>query len=201
MISRIELCIKVPNSIYVACSGGADSMAAVDFFRRGRKKVTIAHFNHGTKHGVGAQNLVTEFAEDEGIEIASAHIQGRKPRGRSWEDWWREKRYEFLHSLPGAVVTAHNLNDAVEWWIMSSLHGQGRLIPTRKGNVIRPFLTTPKLSLHKWCHSKHVPYVNDPGNSNERYARSIVRHQLMPQALRINPGLYKTVRKKLRMTA
>jgi len=201
VIKRIELCTNVPNSIYVACSGGADSMAAVDFFRRGRKQVTIAHFNHGTNHGIGAQNLVIEFAEDEGIEIASAQIQGRKPRGRSWEDWWREKRYEFLHSLPGTVVTAHNLDDAVEWWIMSSLHGQGRLIPSRKENVIRPFLTTPKLSLHKWCDAKNVPYVIDPGNSNDRYARSIVRHHLMPQALRINPGLYKTVRKKLRMTA
>jgi tRNA(Ile)-lysidine synthase len=173
----------------------------MDFFRRGRKQVTIAHFDHGTQHGRGARNLVLEWAEEECIELVESRSSGKKPSGRSWEDWWRQKRYEFLHSLPGTVVTAHNLDDAVEWWIMSSLHGTGRLIPIRKENVIRPFLTTPKLSLHRWCDSRDVPYSNDPANSDERHTRSIVRHRLLPQALRVNPGLYKTVRKKLRPPA
>ncbi len=201
MINRIELCTKVPNSVYVACSGGADSMAAVDFFRRGRKKVTIAHFDHGTEHGEDARNLVLEWAKVEGIDVVESRTDESKPPGRSWEDWWRQKRYEFLHGLPGPVVTGHNLDDAIEWWIMSSLHGTGRLIPLSRDNVIRPFLTTPKRVLHKWCDNRDIPYLEDPGNTDPRYTRSVVRHSLMPHALKVNPGLYKTIRKKLRMTA
>ena len=172
-------------------------MAAVDFFRRGRKEVIIAHFDHGTEHGEDAQNLVLEWAESEGVPVVRERITGRKPHGRSWEDWWRQQRYSFLHNLPGPVVTGHNLDDAVEWWIMSSLHGTGRLVPKVKQNVIRPFLTTPKSVLVGWCDRKSVPYLNDPANHSDRFTRSIVRHKLIPEALKVNPGLFKTVRKKL----
>ena len=196
-LKYIDLCLKVPNKVYVACSGGPDSMAAVDFFRRGRKDVTIAHFDHGTEHGEDAQNLVLEWAKSEGIPVVSKKIRGHKPSGKSWEDWWRQQRYSFLHDLPGLVVTGHNLDDAVEWWIMSSLHGMGKTIPKTKQNVIRPFLTTPKKNLEAWCEKNHIPFVSDPSNCSDRFTRAIVRHRLMPEALKVNPGLFKTIRKKI----
>ncbi len=38
---------KIPKDIAIAVSGGADSMAAVDFLRKNRN-LTVLHYNHGT---------------------------------------------------------------------------------------------------------------------------------------------------------
>ena len=53
----------------------------------------------------------------------------------------------------GYLVTAHHLNDVVEGWIWSSMHGEGKIIEpeqsfmTDDGNLcylIRPFLLSKK---------------------------------------------------------
>ena len=102
-----------------------------------------------------------------------------------------------MNTIPGKKITCHHLNDVAEWWIFSSLNGSGKLIPYENGDVIRPFLTTPKESLVSWCKRKSVPFVTDPGNKNLRFARSRIRNQIMPEALKINPGLLKVLKKKL----
>ena len=62
-----------------------------------------------------------------------------------------------------------NLDDCLEWYLFTSLHGNGRLIPYRRGNVIRPFLTTPKSSFVRWCEKNSVEYLTDPGNYDEKF--------------------------------
>ena len=39
----------------LACSGGRDSMSALEFLVRGRREVTVAYFNHSTPHGEDAE--------------------------------------------------------------------------------------------------------------------------------------------------
>jgi tRNA(Ile)-lysidine synthase len=121
-----------------------------------------------------------------------------KPKEKSWEEHWRDERYNWLKS-EGAfpILTGHNLDDAVETWIWSSMHGEGKVMPFRNGSILRPLLITKKSTLQKWCDSHEVPYFRDPGNEDRKYMRSIVRHDIMPHALKVNPGLYKVVKKKV----
>ena len=51
----IKLLGKIPDKIYVACSGGVDSMAALSFLNNKKRDVAVAHFDHGTEHGIRAQ--------------------------------------------------------------------------------------------------------------------------------------------------
>ena len=46
----IKITVPLPKQITIACSGGVDSMAIVDFLSR-KHDVTIAHFNHRTQNG------------------------------------------------------------------------------------------------------------------------------------------------------
>ena len=39
----------IPSKLYLACSGGIDSMFAYHFFNAGRKDVSCLFFHHGTK--------------------------------------------------------------------------------------------------------------------------------------------------------
>ena len=204
----LKLHLKVPNRIHVACSGGPDSMAVVDFFRRGRKEVHLVYFHHATEHAEVALAHVVQYAKSENLTLSVGRITTPKPSNASMEEHWRNERYGFFSTLDpqmGPIVTGHNLDDAVEWYCMSALHGEGKLIPSQRDiqcqngtiSILRPFLTTPKRDLETWCSQHVVPFVVDPSNASGPHMRTIVRNQLIPLALQVNPGLYTTIRKKI----
>lgn len=189
--------LRTNYPLYVACSGGSDSVFVVDFLKSGRHNFTVAHFNHGTEHGKDAEAFVVKYCEKNNLSLVVGRLEGGKDKSQSTEEFYRIKRYEFLNSLPGTVITAHHLNDVAETWIFSSLHGLGKLIPYKNQNVIRPFLTTSKSEINAWNVRRNVPYVNDPSNADHKYARNRIRHSVMPHALEINPGLLTVIKKKL----
>jgi len=193
----IRILGKIPNEITVACSGGPDSMAIVDFLRRGKKNVTVAYFDHGTSHGTQAREFIVEWCKKESVPVIIGSIFPPKPENKSLEEYWRDERYSWLNCISGDIVTGHHLDDCLEWYIFTSLHGMSRLIPYKRGNVFRPFLTTPKSVLVDWCKKNNVEYLTDPGNYDERFMRPIIRHEITPQCLRVNPGLRKVIKKKI----
>lgn len=194
----INLSFSLPKDIAIAVSGGADSMAALDFLRY-RKNLTVLHFNHGTENSDEAESLVTSYCKSHDLALIVGKIQAEKPKGQSSEDFWRQERYRFFEEersdLP--VITCHHLDDVAETWLFTSLHGSARLIPARRGPYIRPFLGTRKQVFEDWCDRKGVPTFYDKSNSDTKYMRNFIRHEMMPKALRVNPGLHKVLRKKL----
>lgn len=193
----IRLLGKIPNSFFIACSGGVDSMVALDFLINGKYKPTVLNFDHDTDFGKEASGFLRKRCRELGIPIIVSKIGRERESGESMEEYWRTERYQFFGSLPGKVITAHHLDDAAEWWVFSSLHGQGKIIPYQHGNVIRPFLLTPKSEILSWAERKGVKYVEDPSNKDEKYMRSIVRHKIMKHAFIVNPGLRTVVKKKI----
>ena len=193
----IDIVGRIPREVTVACSGGPDSMAVLDFLRRGHE-VTAAYFNHGTSHGMLAQELVEEYCDANGVPLVVGMIERARDPKMSLEEFWRNERYGFFAQL-GEVVTGHNLGDVVEWWLMSSVHGEAKLIPYRNQNVFRPFMATPKKEFVSWCERKSVPFLVDPGNASHKYARSLMRTKVVPLMKVINPGIEKVLKKKLLM--
>lgn len=190
---------KIPrDKFYVACSGGIDSMVLVDFLKCFPKyKFSLLYFNHGTKHGSEAEEFLKNRSNELNLELIVGCIGREKEKRESKEEFWREERYNFLHSFSETVLTAHHLNDCVETWIHSSLCGNPKVIPYRRNNVIRPFLCVPKKEILSWQQRKEVIYIEDESNGDLRYTRNLIRQELMPTVLKINPGIEKVVRKKL----
>lgn len=185
---------KLPNEIIVACSGGIDSMAVTSFLQNSPRKVYVVYFNHGTKHG----NLSEEFLKDRfGSSLIIGSIKEPKSNAQSWEEYWRIERYKFLHSFKLPVVTAHHLGDQMENWIFTSLHGNPRLIPYSNQNVIRPFMISSKGDFEAWCQAKNISWIDDESNNDVKFMRNKIRHDLLPQALMINPGLATVLKKKI----
>jgi tRNA(Ile)-lysidine synthase len=193
----IKLSFKLPRKVGVAVSGGCDSMAVLDFLRRSHE-VTALHFNHGTEGSEEAMGIVHDFCKEKGIDLLCQYIDKDCPKGASLEDFWRQERYKFFETFYDCmeVVTCHHLDDAVETWIFTSLNGEPRLIPQKRGMFLRPFLQTRKAVFEDWCSRKDVPYLEDQSNLDIRFKRNYIRHMLMPKALMVNPGLHKVIRKK-----
>lgn len=188
---------NIPREIIVAVSGGADSMAALDFLRNNHD-VSVAFFDHGTDVSRNAWRFIGEYCGSNNIPflLGTNTHQDRKP-GESWEEYWRNKRYEYFHTLNAPVITAHHLDDCVETWVWSSMHGTGKIIPYENRNVIRPFRLTRKRDFEMWCNLKNVPFIEDETNTDIKYTRNYIRHEMMPHVLRVNPGIHKTIKKKI----
>lgn len=189
----IKILVPLPKKVTVACSGGVDSMAIVDFLKR-KHDVTIAYFNHGTKHGEQALSFVAKYCSDNNLPMLYGTCRSEKGKEESQEEYWRRERYDFLSHI-GPVITCHHLDDCVETYIWSSLHGTAKVIPLTRGNVLRPFLTTRKQEFVSWCLRHDVKWIEDESNQDTKYMRNYVRNVLMPQALHVNPGLHTLVKK------
>lgn len=191
----MKLLFKPSEFDFIAVSGGMDSMVLADFVLRGGHTKPIVHFNHGTEFGDKAQRFVFNYASVNDFTLFAGTINSPKPKDESWEEYWRNQRYGFFKSLNGKIALAHHLDDAIETYLFYCLNGKKWSMPKSNGNVVRPFLATPKSEIESWAKRKNVDYLDDPSNCDRKYARSIIRHDIMPKALEVNPGLGTVVKK------
>jgi tRNA(Ile)-lysidine synthase len=192
----IHILGKIPRTVAVAVSGGIDSMAVLDFLRRGKRDITVLHYNHSTPFAGAAEGLVREYCRTYALPLLTEKNEAEAPSGASMENFWRKQRYSFFAKVNLPIITCHHLDDAVESWVFTSMHGNPFLIPHKRDNFIRPFLITEKSELSYWAITKNVPYISDPSNNETKYQRNYIRHKMMPHVLRINPGIKKTIKKK-----
>lgn len=191
----IKLSIKLPHSVYVAFSGGIDSVAAVKFLMR-KHKVSLMFFHHGNDFADQELVFVQNFAAQYGLPLEIGYTTREKAKSESWESYWRDQRYAWFSEKNHDIITCHHLDDCIETWIFTSLHGYGRTIHSRNGNVIRPFLQTKKKDLVRGISDRE--YIKDPSNSDTKFMRNFIRLEIVERALTVNPGLHKTILKKLR---
>lgn len=190
----IKVLGKLPRELAVAVSGGPDSMAILDFLSNNHD-VTAVYFDHGTDFGRKCKRFVKNFCDSKEIPVIIGINYNGRDRQKSQEEHWRDERYKFFHSFDMPVVSGHNLDDVIEWYLFSSINGHGKVIPYNNKNVIRPFISTSKRTLESWCNKKEIPFLVDPANIDRKFMRSIIRHDIIPHARLINPGMEKTFRK------
>jgi len=191
----IKILGKIPKGEFgLACSGGVDSMAILDFLITGNHIPHILYFNHNTKHGDDAEKFITDYCKEKNLKLTIGRTY-LKPTSNK-EKIWSNARYEFFSKFDFPIMTCHHLDDCVETYIFSCLRGFQSVIPYSKGNVIRPFLLNEKSVFTKWCIDKEVPFIQDDSNDCLDYSRNRIRHQIVPESLLVNPGL-KTVVKKM----
>lgn len=187
---------SVPEKIYVACSGGVDSVAAAAILSEWRD-VTLCHFGHADHASKEERKVVELLAKDLSLPLIVKDSDKEQPKGNK-EHLWREDRYEWFRSLDGYVVTGHTLDDAVEWYLLSCFRGRGEFMPYAHKNVIRPFLLTKKEKLIEYAMSRNLLWWEDPTNRDSEFnVRNRIRNNIIPEALKCQPGLYSTVKRKI----
>ena len=171
-------------------------MAVCDFLKRYPKnKFTPLFINHNTDTSRRAYDFLTDYFKN---KIVVKRISAHKPKGKSWEHFWRDERLKVFRSMGKPVITAHHLDDVAE----TLLEWFGRDLTTRtpqyfNGVVYRPFLITPKENMVHWCEANGVPWIEDQSNKNIAFKRNLVRHNIIPQVLNLNIGFKTVVRKML----
>lgn len=171
----------------VALGGGADSAvllaAAVEAV--GRERVAAVFVYHGLEGSDELKGAAERVAESCGV--ACTVLDGIVDDGGNLEARARTARYEAIEAAipPESVVLAgHTADDQAETVLMRLLRGSGAGglsgIPDRRGQWRRPFLAQERASLRAIARDLDLDFVDDPANTDRRFMRSRMRHEVMP---------------------
>ena len=110
---------------------------------------------------------------------------------KNFEAQARTLRYDFFKQRIAAhhytqLITAHQLDDRLEWFLMQFTKGAGlheltgmRSIESRDTyTLIRPLLETKKSDLLAYLHQHNIHYFEDESNQDESYRRNYFRHNV-----------------------
>lgn len=187
----------LPKDIGIAVSGGVDSMVLLHFLRK-KYNVTVLHYVHDSDYADTEFKFVAEICTAWNLPMLVQVQPNTDITGESREAYWREGRYQFFKSFDQPVCVGTNLDDAVEWYLFSCLRGEGHYMEYANENVVKPLLTTRKEELYQYARDNSVPWIEDPSNFDAQFCRrNMIRNELMPVALRANPGLYSVVKKRI----
>ncbi|MBQ9980649.1 MAG: tRNA lysidine(34) synthetase TilS [Oscillospiraceae bacterium] len=201
--------------ILCAVSGGADSICMLHLLHSRGERVACAHYNHGMRGETADsdEQFVRRFCESLSIPFYTekGDVYGEAERtGEGVEECGRRLRYEFFERAAeklGAdlIATAHNADDQSETVLMRLVRGAGSLglsgIPEQRGNIIRPILHMSRAEIEAYIAEKGLEYIYDSTNSDDRYVRNLLRHQVMPVLKDINPNLNETFSRAARIAA
>ena len=89
------------------------------------------------------------------------------------------------------VATAHHLNDQVETFFINLIRGTGIAglhgIPKNSNRIIRPLLHITRSEIEHYLEERNVPFVEDSSNSETKYLRNKLRHEILPKFNSMNP--------------
>lgn len=189
---------KSPQDVYLAFSGGIDSVVLLHNLIKRRIKVTLIHVHHNTAWCDKERDFTFEMAAHYKVDVKVFSIP-KYDRSTSLESFWSKHRNNIFLSMDKPVLTGHNLDDAIEWYVMSTFQGTVKLLNYQNRNILRPMLGIRKADIVKYAEFFKLKYLQDPTNENLEFnLRNKVRHALLPNVEMIFPGIAKTVLRLIR---
>ena len=157
--------------------------------------------DHGLRAEARAEGqLARARAESPGAAVAWFARRRRRGRARSGllQDAARRVRHgalEELASRRGAarIALGHQADDQAETpSCFGNVRGTEacagwRASPTGAGRSCGPSLDVTRAEIARYLRRRSLPFVEDPSNADPRFARSRVRHHLLPLLAGENP--------------
>ncbi len=192
--------------IYLACSGGRDSMAlawaTLRLYQAGKldfcstSPPTLIHVHHGLQSANDDwAKLVADWATKHNLPCQIVKVTLSKHDEQSA----RNARYQAMIEQmrdSDVLMLAHHGNDQAETLLMRLFQGAGLTgltgiqewqawqqanTPNNKTVYLwRPWLTITRQAISHYARHHQLPYVDDPTNIQGKNTRSWLRRQLLP---------------------
>lgn len=188
------------DRVLIGVSGGADSIALLEFFVSVKEKydleICVAHIEHGIRgeDSVSDAEFVENYCKKLGVKFYLKTIDApnlAKKAKMGVEEYSRMARYDFFNTIEcDKIATAHNLTDNIETLLFRLARGTGLKgacsIPAVRGKIIRPFIEVSSSEIRKWCNDNNIPYRVDCTNSDSAYSRNLIRLEILPLFEKLN---------------
>lgn len=206
-ISKYKM-LQPGERVCVALSGGADSVSLLLALKELKHDIFAVHVNHCLRgeESLRDEEFCRRLCDDTDITLFVERVNVAEycqMNRLSTEEGARKLRYQAIlkHCKGIKLATAHNLNDCFETTLFNLVRGCGvgglKGIPPVRDNIIRPLIGITRSEIEEFLKDRDQGYVTDSTNLIDDCSRNILRLNVLPQLLRINPSLYKTYSKSL----
>ena len=209
MLSRIQETIRehalltAGERVLVAVSGGPDSTALLIGLAKLAPRLGVTLMVASVDHGLRSESRVEAKSVQERCRglalpcvVLTVDVAQSRRRHMSIQEAARVARLAALERTAirldcTKIALGHNADDQAETVLFRILRGTGIVglagIPYRRGIFIRPLLDVRRTQILSFLAKCKLDYVVDPSNHDRHYARSRLRHDVLPVLERENP--------------
>ncbi|MDE0534824.1 tRNA lysidine(34) synthetase TilS [Tenacibaculum sp. L6] len=199
------------KKLLIAISGGVDSVVLTHLLHQLNFDISLAHCNFQLRgkesdkdeefvknlgKKLGINTYVTRFDTNEYADSnkLSTQLAARELR-YNWFDKL-SKEYSFEH-----LLTAHHADDNLETFLINLTRGTGLEgltgIPPINGNIVRPLLVFSREEILNYAKQNNIEWREDESNSETKYLRNKIRHQVTPILKELNASVLKNFNKTI----
>lgn len=199
------------KKLLIAISGGVDSVVLTHLLHQLNFDISLAHCNFQLRgkesdkdeefvknlgKKLGINTYVTRFNTNEYADSnkLSTQLAARELR-YNWFDKL-SKEYSFEH-----LLTAHHADDNLETFLINLTRGTGLEgltgIPPINGNIVRPLLVFSREEILNYAKQNNIEWREDESNSETKYLRNKIRHQVTPILKELNASVLKNFNKTI----
>ena len=178
------------STIYIAISGGKDSVALVHLMIEEGIRPVLLHCNFHLRGDESNQDatFVEELANKLKLEfrIKEFDTANLKESRESIQMLARRLRYDWFkeETTDGYLVTAHHLDDQLETFLINVSRGTGvdglKGIPEKINNIRRPLLVFSSDEVRSYLYNQNISFREDSSNISNHYLRNRIRNLLKP---------------------
>lgn len=179
--------------VWVAFSGGLDSTVLLHCLRAQQvQNLRAVHIHHGLQAVADdwvrhARRVCRELGVPLTVRRVRVQAAGEGPEAAARAA--RHAAFAALLKKDDVLVTAHHRDDQAETVLLRALRGSGiaglaamaPLAPYATGRIWRPLLEVPRAELQAYAGKHGLRWIDDPHNTDSRYARSYLRREIMPR--------------------
>ncbi len=182
------------RKVYVACSGGVDSVVLFHLMRLVSSKVCLLHVNYKLREkdseldSVFVSQLAKKYDVSFFIKEVDTHAYLDK-YGGNLQEVAREIRYNFFEEYlsqdkDSILVLGHHADDQIETFFQHLARKSGILglscMLEIDNRLVRPLLRYSKEAVFSLATSKHWEWREDLSNLGNKYTRNKLRNEFIP---------------------
>jgi tRNA(Ile)-lysidine synthase len=197
---------KEQDHLYLACSGGMDSVVLAHLLKAAGCRFSILHCNFQLRGAESNRDemFVRTMAQQMGVDIQIKLFDTKlaMQEGKTGlQETARNLRYAWFNEVIKAdtssakkwVLTAHHADDQVETMLINFLRGTGIAglhgMQEKNGLLVRPLLKERRAALLNYATLNQLEWVEDSSNAEINYTRNFLRQAVVPELEKIFPSL------------
>ncbi len=195
------------KKLFLACSGGVDSMVLLHLLVKADFQVSVLHVNYhlrGEDSNKDAQ-FVKSTCEKLNLPFYLKSVDTRQilqEKGGNLQDVARKIRYHWFHEITDKdadnyILLAHHNDDQVETFFQhiarkSGIIGLAGMLENHN-QIIRPLLNFSKEEILEFAKTSEILWREDKSNVKNDYTRNKLRNKLLPEVMNQIPTLKDSV--------